>query len=357
MRVGVIGGGLAGLVAARDLVRSGNRVTLYDSAALLGGQIRTRREAGFVVEDGAEGWVSADPDVRQLCEELGIQREIVEQVRRNSLFCSHGQLAELKPGEAARLLGISAAESDLGRGISSLLTGMGALTEALAADVRPHAVVNAECGKLSLERGPDGWRVVATRGSEWFDGLILAVPGPEVAVLVQQLAPQAAQKLGEIEYASNVSVSLGFGRAAVGHALDASGFVVDPGEELRGLRACAFSSSKLPGRAPAGHVLIRAFFRPSAADLAEDDREWRNRAVTLLSPVLEIRGEPERSWVARWPGALPQYRKSHAELIGTVQKTLTELGSIELAGTSFHPGGVPGAVRSGRGAARRMGKH
>ena len=63
MRVGVIGGGLAGLVAAYDLVNAGAEVVLFSDTPSLGGQIRTRREGGFVIEEGAEGWVAADPDV------------------------------------------------------------------------------------------------------------------------------------------------------------------------------------------------------------------------------------------------------------------------------------------------------
>src|SRR5207253_6543022 len=57
-----------------------------------GGQIRTRREAGFVVEDGAEGWVAADRDVPALCHAVGIGAQIVKQVERRSLLVTGGKV-------------------------------------------------------------------------------------------------------------------------------------------------------------------------------------------------------------------------------------------------------------------------
>src|SRR2546430_12534589 len=52
--------------------------------------------------------------------------------------------------------------------------------------------------------------------------------------------------------------SLGYRRADVPHPLDGFGFVV-PRREGKALLAATFSSVKYPGRAPAGHALIRCF--------------------------------------------------------------------------------------------------
>src|SRR5262245_14713488 len=106
MDVAIVGGGLAGLTAAFDLVRAGRRVVLFDNQAEVGGQVRTRQDAGFVVEDGAEGFVASDTAVPALCQELGIADEIIPQRELRSLVYRNGGLSELSSREAAAMLGI-----------------------------------------------------------------------------------------------------------------------------------------------------------------------------------------------------------------------------------------------------------
>ena len=61
------------------------------------------------------------------------------------------------------------------------------------------------------------------------------------------------------------------------------------GEQLAGVRAVTFCSSKLPNRAPTGHVLMRAFFRPSAHELDTlSDTEWTQRAEAALATALPV---------------------------------------------------------------------
>jgi oxygen-dependent protoporphyrinogen oxidase len=350
-----MGGGLAGLVAARDLLDAKAQVTLFEAASLLGGQVRTRRDAGFVVEDGAEGWVSADTEVPQLCTELGLAGELVRQIERRSLFLSRGTLSELDPGAAAKLLGIQANEADLGGGITSLRGGMGSLIEALERNIRTRASVRLGSEVVSAAPTGAGWRLHQANGeSNECDALVAAAPAPAIARLIDGIASDVAGDVQALELASNASVSLGYERSVVGCRLDASGIVVDPKEELEGLRACAFSSSKFPGRAPPGHVLLRAFFRPRDSDLNDDDAAWQERATRLLGPALGISGKPVRAWAAHWPKTLPQYSPSYNAIVARVTRRLRKLGFLQLAGTSFHPGGVPGAVRSGHAAARAL---
>jgi len=157
--------------------------------------------------------------------------------------------------------------------------------------------------------------------------------------------------------ASNVSVSLAYQRRAVGHPLDASGIVFDAKEDHEGIRACAFSSSKLPARSGSDRVLLRAFFRPDQANARDTDEIWSGRAHRLLEPLLGISGPPLKTWVARWPEALPQYSSSHAEAIANVGSELLRHGRVQIAGSNFVPGGIPGAVRSGQAAAAALAAH
>jgi len=54
MRVGIVGGGLAGLMAARSLRERGHEVVLFDKGRSPGGRLATRRIAGAVLDHGAQ---------------------------------------------------------------------------------------------------------------------------------------------------------------------------------------------------------------------------------------------------------------------------------------------------------------
>jgi oxygen-dependent protoporphyrinogen oxidase len=49
MRVAVVGGGLAGLACAFELVDAGVDVTLLEAGDRFGGQVRTTLDRGFIV--------------------------------------------------------------------------------------------------------------------------------------------------------------------------------------------------------------------------------------------------------------------------------------------------------------------
>jgi len=354
MHVAVVGGGLSGLTAAYDLVSGGATVTVFEASSLLGGQVRTRKEDGYVVEDGAEGFVANDRDVPALCDAIGLKHQIVTQLERRSLLFRDSQLTTLPPGKAAALLGIQAERDDLGRGIASLRDGMGTLTDKLGLCL-DRAGVRAGTRVTKLERQAGRWRIESKPGFQIeVDQVILATPPPSAADLLEHFAPGPAGVLRSIKLASNVSVSLAYLRPAVQHPLDASGFVVAQDDRsTESLRACAFCSSKFPNRAPEGQVLLRAFFRPEQS-VRSYATEWEGRAARVLAAVMNISGPPIRGWTATWSSALPLYSRDHADKIDLLREELHRIGPIELAGSAYHPGGIPGAVRSGRQAARRV---
>lgn len=351
MRVAVVGGGLAGLSAAYDLARAGVTVTLVDDGPRPGGQVRTRREQGFIIEDGAEGWVTGNEIVRGLCRDLGITDQIIPQLATTALLLKDGRLAELSSRDAAALLGIPTPKDSEPQGIESLKTGTGALAEALARAL-PGQVRRGRAVKLVRSAG---WSVHCEDGTILdAEGLILAVPPAAAAELLAPLA-SGVRVLGRITHHNNLSVTLGYRREQIAHSLAASGIVVgDDPAKVGGLRACAFSSSKFADRAPAAMVLVRAFYRPPDDQLELSDQHWISNSVNVLEPVVGISGRPVGSWVGRWRQAIPQYGPDHAATVEEFRTRLQALDMIEVTGAAFVPGGIPGAIRGGRAAARNL---
>lgn len=60
-RVIVVGGGLAGLVAARHLARAGIDVQMFERRSTVGGRVRSRHEDGFVLDRGFQVLFTAYP--------------------------------------------------------------------------------------------------------------------------------------------------------------------------------------------------------------------------------------------------------------------------------------------------------
>ncbi|WP_235940890.1 protoporphyrinogen oxidase [Paramicrobacterium fandaimingii] len=74
----VVGGGIAGLVAAYECARIGVRVTVLEADDRVGGCVRTERIAGVDVDTGAESFATRGGAVRGLIDELGLTESVVE---------------------------------------------------------------------------------------------------------------------------------------------------------------------------------------------------------------------------------------------------------------------------------------
>ena len=117
-RVVIVGGGIAGLAAARALARgsgeggSSVRVTLVEAADRLGGKIFTEREDGFLVEAGADSFGTRRPRPRpprgqggepaegtlDLVEDLGLAGDLLPTPADRVLVLRRGRLEALPRG-------------------------------------------------------------------------------------------------------------------------------------------------------------------------------------------------------------------------------------------------------------------
>ena len=195
--------------------------------------------------------------------------DVIAQATLRSFGYDGEALQALAPGEAATFLGFQVPPDDLGKGIRSLRRGMGSLIDALAAQLQGRA---ERARRRAGGHGRRRARMACTSSSRAgaalrADALIVATAALPASELLtgSQVSPHA-RCLRRVTQ-SSVTVELAYAQRAVDHALDGSGFVVAQAAQREGLRACTFSSSKFAQRAPPGRVSLRAFFRPSAADL------------------------------------------------------------------------------------------
>jgi oxygen-dependent protoporphyrinogen oxidase len=340
-RVVVVGAGIAGLAAAWDLAQAGADVTVLESERQPGGVIVTERRDGFLVEGGPDGFLAAEPELPALAAELGIGTRVVAQQARGSSLWTGKQFEPLEEGRAAALLGIETRTPNLAAGFCSFASGMEELVAALA-----ERLVNSlrfTQGVTGIAPVHAGWRVTVTGGSAHeAEGVVLALPAYAAGRWLEQIGVPDARALAQVVYAPSMTVSLAYRAEQIGRSLQGTGFVGGGGISLR---ACTYASTKFPGRAPHGHVLLRAFLAPADGDpalLAHAD----------LAAILGIRGGPLWSRAFHWTRGLPRYREHHAAHVAGVRDRLIRLAPLAIAGAGYDGAGVSACVRSGRQAAR-----
>jgi oxygen-dependent protoporphyrinogen oxidase len=104
-QVVVIGGGITGLSAAHRLLELARehgdslQVTLLERSDRIGGSIQTVRERGFVMECGADSFISEKPWALALAQRLGLEHELIPtgEARRTMVVC-RGRLMEVPAG-------------------------------------------------------------------------------------------------------------------------------------------------------------------------------------------------------------------------------------------------------------------
>ena len=198
-------------------------------------------------------------------------------------------------------------------------------------------------GVERLERDGRGWALLDDAGARWpADALILAVPAPRLARLVQQVAPRSSAAAGRIASASSVVVALAV--PADTPFPQNSGVLMASGEPLHA-KAITLSSQKWGARGDL-QLLRLSFGRfgdapESSAGTASDDElvAW---AVEDLAAVFGLAVDPVDVRVQRWIDAMPQYGPGHADLVADVRAGLPP--TLAVAGSYLDGIGVPACI-------------
>lgn len=228
----------------------------------------------------------------------------------------------------------------------SLRRGMQSLPEALALSLGARVRYGREVRQVERRAG-GGFRIrLADDDVLDADGVVMAAPAHAAAPMVAPVSAALATLLGAVRHSPLQSVTLGFDRNRVGHPLAGTGFVA-PRDEGRPTRACSWASSKWPGRAPEGSVLIRSVLdAPGATD--DDLLEAARRD---LRELMGIEAEPTLVRVRRRSRALPIYEVGYPARIRSMRSETGVVPGLALAGNAHGGIGVPDCIQSGREAA------
>ena len=287
------------------------------------------------------GIYTADPETLSL--RATLPRFLDMEQKHRSLI-----LAMLRQGREQKA-GTSGARYSL---FVSFERGMQVLVDAVTR-IRADFFLNKRVQRITYDQG---WKIYTDKEEQFeADAVCLAVPAYVAAALLTDTHARLAEKLRKIKYASTATINFGYRRAAIKHPLNGFGFVV-PFIEKRSLIACTFSNVKFSGRAPDGHVLLRAFaggaLQPEI--FALDEAEMAKRVEADLRELLGIREDPRFIEVAKWERSMPQYEVGHLDRVSEIEKLVSELPGLALAGNAYHGAGIPDCVRSGEKAAESM---
>jgi len=177
----VIGAGLAGLVAARELKRHNFKVTVLDKGRAVGGRLATRRIDEAVFDHGAQFFTVRDDDFKKLADEW-LSLDVAREWSRGWADANGVYQADGHP----RYRGT--------RGMTGIAKFM-----AIDLDVR----TNTQVSRITTNE--DGWHVETTTGESFASHmLVLTPPAPQSIKLLQagdvELPEEARAALEKIAY-------------------------------------------------------------------------------------------------------------------------------------------------------------
>jgi len=176
------------------------------------------------------------------------------------------------------------------------------------------------------------------------DHLVIATPADTAATLTADLSPPLADQLEQIPYAPVGLVHLGVRRDACSRLPEGSGCLVPKREGLP-ILGSLWSSNVYPDRAPEGRVLLTNYL---GGMRDHDVLKWTDDELVGLT------GRPEFARVVRHPRAIPQYLIGHAALVAAIERLLTPLTGLHLAGNYLHGVSVRDCLTHGLQLADRI---
>ena len=249
--VSVIGAGISGLVAARELESRGLSVRVFEAEARVGGKIATGTLHGMSIEEGPDSFLARDPCVSELCAELGLGQDLVAPTVFGAHILRGGRLVKLPSGLP---YGIPiSAWSAYRTGTLSMMGALRAAAEPLAAgrlsgpDVSVASFISRRFGREALDRLVDPLLAGTRAGSTGEMSLAAALPAVDDAARNHRSASIALRRARRTSGESGGPPFLGLrgGLTRMVEALRAGLGSVTTGAKVESLRANAHSGYEL----------------------------------------------------------------------------------------------------------------
>jgi oxygen-dependent protoporphyrinogen oxidase len=232
--------------------------------------------------------------------------------------------------------------------------GMGEIVDALVARIGPDRIV---CGApvLSLRQADARWHVdTAEREAAVADAVVIATPAHAASRMLVGTDRLLAGRLDLMRAGSVASVFIGFDLPP---ERPPAGYLFFPRVERRATFAATFLTTRWPGRAPPGRVVLRALVggarAPELLDRASDER-LVTLALADLRAYVDLPA-PRWSHVVRFERSAPQPDVGHGARIEEILARAELFPGLFFAGGAYGPGvGLASCVAEGRRAARAV---
>ena len=230
------------------------------------------------------------------------------------------------------------------------LGGLREMVDTLVAALPPGSVRTGVRVDRIEATGCSGFRLHLDNGRKMTaEAVLLATPPRVTAPMVRTLDPALAGACARIPSVSVVTTALAYPTRAVRHPLEGTGVVV-PRSEGMSISALTWVSSKWEGRAPADHVLLRAYLGgardPGAIDLSSD--AIVAKAHRDVGRLLGVTGDPVLARVYRWPHANAQQEVGHLALMAQIDDRLAAHSGLFISAAGFRGSGIADCVADGR---------
>jgi protoporphyrinogen/coproporphyrinogen III oxidase len=223
----------------------------------------------------------------------------------------------------------------------SFRSGMSTLIERLVEQLDGDLRLNSPVLNISYQ---DHRYFIQAVGSKVIEAsqLIITTPAPVTARILTQIAPEASVLISTIPHVSTGTISFAFRADAID--LPESSGVIIPRSEGRMINAVTLTSNKFPDRAPAGYVLLRAYFGGprSPKTLSLDDENLTEAVCAELRHIYGITAEPLLVRIHRWREGNPQYNVGHLGLVDQIMQGLPK--DIFVTGCDFRGVGIPDCI-------------
>ena len=337
----IIGAGMAGLGAARELTAAGWSVVIYEKSRGLGGRVATRRVEGCLLDHGAQVLKPDGTELGDLMQSGLPKDDLVQVLAPTRPYANDGTLLPPDP------------QRDRERKFV-YRNGLTTLAKLLAQALPPErTTIRFETRIGSLEEDETGVLLRDENGNEAgrADRVFLTAPAPQAAALLasSQLRTDSIRRieaLRSVPYHPCLTVLLGYAAPAS----PAPAYALLAEDRNRPLLWLAFEQTKALERAPNGEALLIAQFGPqwSAAQYETPDEDLIAATLADLRPLFGDRyAAPKWAQTKRWRYSQPRGMAEFASVN-------SEADAVLVCGDALRPdnGRVHQAYASGLEAAR-----